>query len=351
MDARIPASFWSDPALENQAPEIRLTLLWQLTHYDTNLCGAYRFSPSRFALDTGLDPSWHEKTLAAFPERFVLAENWVLILSYVQGQVGDLLGRGGRWNNLAKALAKPFGLLPSLLQQKLHALHPDLEALMNGTQALTKPLPRASDTSGSPYQALAKPLPRASEAIGEALTKPLPRASDTSGSPYQGLSESAEALTKGPIRSTPSPHPHPHPHPGGVGGEESFDARQLDYAGAARLLDYLDAQTGVAYPHGRLELDLAGLALCRGPEEEVRRALWRQVQLFRGTDKAHFLRPAVLLEPQRFGTLFAERDLPLPGAAGRSKRVDQLQQRLASETLSPEERAALREQIEQAQTV
>lgn len=160
MDAKIPATDWSDPDLDAASPEVLLTLHWITTNPDRNDCGAYRFSAQRFSFQTkGLDPSWHEKTLALLKDRFVVDGHWVLYRPFIQKHLQlTIVGKTGGINHVCKALTKPFEALTKPLQRALLDTYPDLSPVFT-----------------SPYQALTKPLQSPCQALcrNEALTKPL----------------------------------------------------------------------------------------------------------------------------------------------------------------------------------
>jgi hypothetical protein len=315
MDTRIPARFWSDLLLEEQAPELKLTVLWSLTNREVNFCGVYPFTVRHFSGDTGLKQEWHQKMLVLLPDRYLFDSGHVLVREYIREQIGDLVGANGRWNNLAKALRKPFGAVPARLQVELMALYPELaEILLGASEALAKGLP-------SPPEALGKGLPRASNGENGGGTPKGFR------SPYQGLPELQKGLPRASEALDPDPDPDPPPDPLPDPHPE---------AAANRLLDSIILQSGIEYLKGPAEISLAARALQFGPEAEVAKAVRRQIQLHRGTKNEGFLRPHNLLDPKQFRDFYAERDRPLPAAKGVSKRLD------TPSDLSPEERARVR---------
>ena len=158
MDAKISSSTWNDPDFEEFTPEMMLTLHWMKTNRERNDCGAYRFSVRRFEFETkGLDPEWHEKTRLALGETMLNEGDWFLWLPFIREclQLGDIIGKNGRVNNGALALAKP---LPSPYQ----ALQP------------RKPLPSPS-TMPSQFNInnLWNQVPMLMRPLSEGLTKGL----------------------------------------------------------------------------------------------------------------------------------------------------------------------------------
>lgn len=138
---------------------------------------------------------------------------------------------------------------------------------------------------------------------------------------------------------------------GAMAGFTVVDARSLDYVKADQLLDYLNAQAGVAYPKSRSNLDAAAGALqeigqdLEGAKQTVR----RQVQLLvADPTKRHWLRPVTLFDRTRFPNAYAERALPAVGSVlkngAASKRLEEVKALLGRGGLSPEDRAALREE-------
>jgi len=186
MDAKISADTWSDPELETGLQEVLLTLLWVKTNRERNDCGAYRFSASRFTLETKLDPAWHEKTMAFLPDRFAKAGHWVLYIPFIREclQLGTVEGKNGGINLGAKALTKPFKALPKPLQDVLLGTYPELSVVwpkpllspceaLPGLEGLGKGL---VSPSGTDTQSVAPPKrsekTAAPEGLGKGLVSP-----------------------------------------------------------------------------------------------------------------------------------------------------------------------------------
>lgn len=134
MDAKISGAFWSDPDIEEQPQEVKLTMLWLLTNPDRDLCGVTRLSVRRFAFQTGLEPEWIDTTIGALSKSLVREGERVLALNFIGYQIGE--GRALAANNWAKGLTKPFGLLPERLQLAILERYPELKPLLSPCQGV-----------------------------------------------------------------------------------------------------------------------------------------------------------------------------------------------------------------------
>src|SRR6266536_1695874 len=79
MDPKLTRDDWLDPELEKHPHEMRLAVIWMKTNPGIDLCGAFRFSPARFQLETGLEPDWADQALAAFSSVFLREGNVVWV--------------------------------------------------------------------------------------------------------------------------------------------------------------------------------------------------------------------------------------------------------------------------------
>ena len=127
MKAIFCPSFWTHPDLEDQPPEVKLTLCWIKTNHETafNMTGMFTLSSGRFAYETGLDASWLTKTLDALPHWFVVAGKKCLFKNFIAEQFGT--GKNLASSTCSKALRKRIPDLPHEFQEAIYALHPELK--------------------------------------------------------------------------------------------------------------------------------------------------------------------------------------------------------------------------------
>lgn len=333
MDAKLPATFWSDPDLDAQPAEVLLTLAWIKTHPARNDCGAYRFSASRFTSETRLPADWHQKTLAALPDRFCRDGQWVLYVPFIREclQLGDVVGKKGGINNGALALAKPsnYPAMPRMLQEVLCQTYPDFEPVLKPfhtpCQALPYPLP-------SPYQAL-----HASEALGKPLVSP----SDTGNQclPSAERSETA-AAPEGLGKPLPSPREEKS-RAAQRGAEEGMQGEASELAGGGALVP----DKAEVFDYARTYTDLS-----RG-YSGIPEAYVFDWWAWRKSPKAGaFPRDWRDDLSSRFSAAVLRGEITPLNLAGvktidPSRRLHELKTRLEKGGLSPEERAAHREEI------
>jgi hypothetical protein len=166
MDAKISSTTWNDPDFDNFTPEMFLTLFWMKTNPDRNDCGAYRFSPARFQLETkGLDPEWHAKTRLALGDLMLCEGHWFLYVPFIGEclKLGAVIGKNGRVNRGAEALTKPFQGLPKPLREKLLEVYQEFEPIWV-QEPYRQSFEAESESERRLYQEpLGKPLPRATQ--------------------------------------------------------------------------------------------------------------------------------------------------------------------------------------------
>lgn len=310
MDAKIPATFWSDPDMEPLPMEVRLTLLWSKTNPARNDCGAYRFTASRFTLETGLDASWHEKTAAALPAHFMREGHWVLYLPFIKEclQLGHVIGKGGFVNKGAIALAKPFRALPNPLQRALLDTYPELASVWKPFTSPSVPDAEAL-TTGQRSEKTAAP---------EALGNPLPRGRAEQSSTEQSRAEGECEGGQPPADGDPG-------EPAGalIPSEEDVMAYARTFQDLARGLNGIQE----AYA-------LKWLAWRSTPKAGPFPRRWQDD-----------------LRRRYVGDLLEGKTAATGPLGDRSKRLADLKTRLGRGGLSPDERAALREAIKKLEGV
>ena len=103
----ISTAFWSDPFIEDIAPEYKLLFLYLITNEKTNMLGIYEASKRKMSFETGLSKESIEDGLDVFQRlgKIKYVDNYIILVNYMKHQ---------KYNtNMKKSAIETFNLLPS----------------------------------------------------------------------------------------------------------------------------------------------------------------------------------------------------------------------------------------------
>lgn len=140
MKPYIHRSFWSDPDVEQQAPEIKLAVLWLITNSQTTILGVCKASDRRFQFETGLSPEVLQRACEALPRALLKVGDSVFVRNFIRHQFGG--GEALKRNNYFKALTTAFLALPEQIRVRVLEEYPEFEGLGKGLQSPLKPKDR-----------------------------------------------------------------------------------------------------------------------------------------------------------------------------------------------------------------
>lgn len=112
----VSTSFWSDPFIEDIAPEYKLLFLYLITNEKTNMLGIYEASKRKMAFETGLSLECIKDALEVFERlgKVKHVDNYIILVNYMKHQ---------KYNtNMKKSAIETFNELPKSVRTGLDLL-------------------------------------------------------------------------------------------------------------------------------------------------------------------------------------------------------------------------------------
>ena len=112
----VSTSFWSDPFIEDIAPEYKLLFLYLITNEKTNMLGIYEASKRKMAFETGLSLECIKDALEVFGRlgKVKHVDNYIILVNYMKHQ---------KYNtNMKKSAIETFNELPKSVRTGLDLL-------------------------------------------------------------------------------------------------------------------------------------------------------------------------------------------------------------------------------------
>ena len=103
----VSTAFWSDPFIEDIAPEYKLLFLYLITNEKTNMLGIYEASKRKMAFETGLSLECIKDALEVFERlgKVKHVDNYIILVNYMKHQ---------KYNtNMKKSAIETFNQLPT----------------------------------------------------------------------------------------------------------------------------------------------------------------------------------------------------------------------------------------------
>ena len=148
MKPMINQSFWSDPEIEQQQPEIKLAMLWLITNPQTSILGICQASERRFHFETGLPPEALQRACEALPGALKRIGSAIFVKNYIRHQFGS--GDRLKRNNFFKALSSEFIAQSADIQNAIASEYSEFQPV--SPAADEKPLARASEGLTKPKE-------------------------------------------------------------------------------------------------------------------------------------------------------------------------------------------------------
>ena len=84
----VSTAFWSDPFIEDIAPEYKLLFLYLITNEKTNMLGIYEASKRKMSFETGLSKESIEDGLDVFQRlgKIKYVDNYIILVNYMKHQ-------------------------------------------------------------------------------------------------------------------------------------------------------------------------------------------------------------------------------------------------------------------------
>jgi hypothetical protein len=112
----VSTAFWSDPFIEDIAPEYKLLFLYLITNEKTNMLGIYEASKRKMAFETGLSLECIKDALEVFERlgKVKHVDNYIILVNYMKHQ---------KYNtNMKKSAIETFNELPKSVRAGLDLL-------------------------------------------------------------------------------------------------------------------------------------------------------------------------------------------------------------------------------------
>jgi len=112
----VSTAFWSDPFIEDIAPEYKLLFLYLITNEKTNMLGIYEASKRKMAFETGLSLECIKDALEVFERlgKVKHVDNYIILVNYMKHQ---------KYNtNMKKSAIETFNELPKSVKAGLDSL-------------------------------------------------------------------------------------------------------------------------------------------------------------------------------------------------------------------------------------
>jgi len=112
----VNTAFWSDPFIEDIAPEYKLLFLYLITNEKTNMLGIYEASKRKMSFETGLSLETIKDGLEVFERlgKVKYVDNYIILVNYMKHQ---------KYNtNMKKSAIETFNELPMSVRTGLDSL-------------------------------------------------------------------------------------------------------------------------------------------------------------------------------------------------------------------------------------
>lgn len=112
----VNTAFWSDPFIEDIAPEYKLLFLYLITNEKTNMLGIYEASKRKMSFETGLSLETIKDSLEVFERlgKVKYVDNYIILVNYMKHQ---------KYNtNMKKSAIETFNELPKSVRTGLESL-------------------------------------------------------------------------------------------------------------------------------------------------------------------------------------------------------------------------------------
>ena len=112
----VNTAFWSDPFIEDIAPEYKLLFLYLITNEKTNMLGIYEASKRKMSFETGLSLETIKDALEVFERlgKVKYVDNYIILVNYMKHQ---------KYNtNMKKSAIETFNELPKSVRTGLESL-------------------------------------------------------------------------------------------------------------------------------------------------------------------------------------------------------------------------------------
>jgi|DEB0MinimDraft_6_1074348.scaffolds.fasta_scaffold02588_3 hypothetical protein len=112
----VNTAFWSDPFIEDIAPEYKLLFLYLITNEKTNMLGIYEASKRKMSFETGLSIECIKDALDVFQRlgKVKYVDNYIILVNYMKHQ---------KYNtNMKKSAIETFNELPSSVRDNIDVL-------------------------------------------------------------------------------------------------------------------------------------------------------------------------------------------------------------------------------------
>ena len=112
----VNTAFWSDPFIEDIAPEYKLLFLYLITNEKTNMLGIYEASKRKMSFETGLSLETIKDGLEVFERlgKVKYIDNYIILVNYMKHQ---------KYNtNMKKSAIETFNELPMSVRTGLDSL-------------------------------------------------------------------------------------------------------------------------------------------------------------------------------------------------------------------------------------
>ena len=112
----VNTAFWSDPFIEDIAPEYKLLFLYLITNEKTNMLGIYEASKRKMSFETGLSLETIKDALEVFERlgKVKYVDNYIILVNYMKHQ---------KYNtNMKKSAIETFNELPMSVRTGLDSL-------------------------------------------------------------------------------------------------------------------------------------------------------------------------------------------------------------------------------------